>query len=499
MRLIALVFLFATSACVQEVEVCTTDDAGPNPVDLCGNNVIDQGEECDDGNPRNGDGCTNQCKVEPRPECGNGLIEGSENCDDGNNVDFDACGNDCQFTADNNDNWEDAEQTGLGNNIAGAIFPAGDSDFYRFEGEAGQWIFFTTEANEDDDDALIDTVITLYDSNRTRVAQNDDYDSDKADSRLVMRLPSTDTYYLKVEDAQNMNGGLQRGERNFTYTLKLQIMNLDSESVNLETENGNDAENAQVLTWSERYHYNWIVGDFADENDVDVFSFNIPTSEEAGDRTQFDMNIFKASASGNGATHKVGRVWVADSDGVIVARKTMPNDFETFSPNLAPGDYTFWVEHPGDSAGSNDFYTLLVYRRSDNDPETEEETNGSLASAESLSLSPNGSLKSAFFLAQLPEGDVDYFRVDLAASQRLSVVCRSRTSGSGVIDLSVAVHDADDNELSSDSEGSDKAYISDANAGLSEAGPLYIRLSKIGQVEDVRGHFVRCGVHSRNR
>ena len=211
------------------------------------------------------------------------------------------------------------------------------------------------------------------------------------------------------------------------------------------------------------------------------------------------MNIFKASASGNGATHKVGRIWVADSDGVIVARKTMPNDFETFSPNLAPGDYTFWVEHPGDSAGSNDFYTLLVYRRSDNDPETEEETNGSLASAESLSLSPNGSLKSAFFLAQLPEGDVDYFRVDLAASQRLSVVCRSRTSGSGVIDLSVAVHDADDNELSSDSEGSDKAYISDANAGLSEAGPLYIRLSKIGQVEDVRGHFVRCGVHSRNR
>jgi cysteine-rich repeat protein len=32
---------------------------------LCGNGVLDPGELCDDGNTKNGDGCSQFCKVEP--------------------------------------------------------------------------------------------------------------------------------------------------------------------------------------------------------------------------------------------------------------------------------------------------------------------------------------------------------------------------------------------------------------------------------------------------
>lgn len=66
------------------------------PAALCGNGDMDPGEECDDGNTSNGDGCDSTCHVEP--VCGNGSIEGGEECDDGvNNSDVlpDACRTDC--------------------------------------------------------------------------------------------------------------------------------------------------------------------------------------------------------------------------------------------------------------------------------------------------------------------------------------------------------------------------------------------------------------------
>jgi len=47
---------------------------------VCGNNVLEPGEECDDGNTTPCDGCSPTCQVE---RCGNGAIECHEECDDG--------------------------------------------------------------------------------------------------------------------------------------------------------------------------------------------------------------------------------------------------------------------------------------------------------------------------------------------------------------------------------------------------------------------------------
>jgi cysteine-rich repeat protein len=63
-------------------------DAGPQP-DLCGNGVLDPGEDCDDGNLEPTDECTDRCE---RARCGDGIVfAGVEACDDGNPVDTDAC------------------------------------------------------------------------------------------------------------------------------------------------------------------------------------------------------------------------------------------------------------------------------------------------------------------------------------------------------------------------------------------------------------------------
>lgn len=61
----------------------------------CGDGVVQEGEQCDDGNRSNRDNCLNNCK---RPVCGNGVREGYELCDDGDhNSDTkpDACRTNC--------------------------------------------------------------------------------------------------------------------------------------------------------------------------------------------------------------------------------------------------------------------------------------------------------------------------------------------------------------------------------------------------------------------
>src|SRR3989339_702494 len=72
---------------VQE-DGCTNECTRPR----CGDNIVQQNEQCDDGNLNNWDPCPNNCRL---PVCGNSIREGSEECDDGNRTDTDTCSNSC--------------------------------------------------------------------------------------------------------------------------------------------------------------------------------------------------------------------------------------------------------------------------------------------------------------------------------------------------------------------------------------------------------------------
>ncbi len=56
---------------------------------ICGNGLVEEGEQCDDGNLLDGDGCSPACRTPAI--CGNGTVEEDEACDDGNSVENDAC------------------------------------------------------------------------------------------------------------------------------------------------------------------------------------------------------------------------------------------------------------------------------------------------------------------------------------------------------------------------------------------------------------------------
>ncbi len=61
---------------------------------LCGNKIINGGENCDDGNTKDGDGCTAKCL---KNVCGDNVVwTGKEECDDGNKVNGDVCNNLCK-------------------------------------------------------------------------------------------------------------------------------------------------------------------------------------------------------------------------------------------------------------------------------------------------------------------------------------------------------------------------------------------------------------------
>jgi CSLREA domain-containing protein len=60
----------------------------------CGNAFTDPGEECDDGNPTDGDGCQHNCAL---PACGDGIVDLDEECDDGGTAAGDCCSPNCRW------------------------------------------------------------------------------------------------------------------------------------------------------------------------------------------------------------------------------------------------------------------------------------------------------------------------------------------------------------------------------------------------------------------
>lgn len=70
--------------------------ADAHPAAICGNGVVETGEECDDGNTNNGDGCSAECRYE---YCGDGIVQQAlgEQCDDGNYRNDDGCDMYCQI------------------------------------------------------------------------------------------------------------------------------------------------------------------------------------------------------------------------------------------------------------------------------------------------------------------------------------------------------------------------------------------------------------------
>ncbi|MDP2691325.1 MAG: DUF4215 domain-containing protein [bacterium] len=94
--ILAISYQFSGNSLQTQVIVSKNESLPVEPA-ICGNRILDLGEECDDGNTVSGDGCSATCQNEAAPiaVCGNGIIEVGEECDDGNTVSGDGCSATC--------------------------------------------------------------------------------------------------------------------------------------------------------------------------------------------------------------------------------------------------------------------------------------------------------------------------------------------------------------------------------------------------------------------
>lgn len=394
---------------------------------------------------------------------------------------------------DGNDSFGEADPITLGMPAEGrAISEPGDLDYYSFEGTEGQWISITTEANPDDDPEMVDTVLTLYDASMSQIAENDDaIPRANTDSEIITRLPADGTYYVLVQEFSTWFGDPDEGMPSFQYDLVVAELNTGSPAVTADAEGGDDVASAQALGYnvSAMGDFGLLVGGLRDASDVDVFSFSI-----TADKPFPQFTILPGGTEGMGSTATPTAVWVTDDTGAPVIGRIDPSQLDELSPALPEGDYLFWVEHGG-TEGANDFYVIKAFRFTQDNP-AETEPNDDAASAEALTFADDDGdgVRTGFFLAMLPDGDTDFFSIDVMDGEPVSIFCGSRTGGSGVVDLEVALTESDGSTVIESATETATEAVAIEEAAVSGAGTYLVRLTKGSQDAEVTGDWVRCGV-----
>ncbi len=504
MKRLNFLMIFALSAaCVQpqangDADAGPSEDAGNEVIAQCGDNRVEGDEECDDGNRRNGDGCSARCRTEQGPECGDGVVDPGEECDDGNDSNDDSCTNDCTLASDGNDDLSGA--TPMENGRAeGVINPAGDLDYYSFQGEEGAWMSISTEANQQDDPSKIDTAITLYDADGNQIADNDDaVPRRNTDSEILIKLPYTGTYHVMVQEFSTwtQQDMADEGSPDYTYTLNAFPLNLDAEIVTADSEA--DDQGVSVLGTTDN-GFGLGMGTFTAADEEDHFDITIVEADEGGNRN-VTFQLMPSGTDGYGSTANTVDMWVVNkADDSIVGRVSAEvGQNGEISPSLAPGDYRLTVAAPA-SLGDNPFYVFKIFvGSSDNAPELDDAANNTAEGAQALEFQDNNGRRSGFLMSTLSEGDVDYYSFDLRQGELISLACGSRSSGTGVIDLTVAIEDLEGNQEGTWTElPNEMLYVRDA--GVTQPGSYLLRLSAGSFDPEVTARNVRCGLHLNPR
>ena len=164
---------------------------------------------------------------------------------------------------DHGDTGKDATTVAFGQSAAGELEYEGDSDYFRFTAEAGQFYRIDVALG-----TLEDSYLGLFDTTEpytegSELAYNDDY-GDSYGSRIIWEAPSSGDYYAAV-------GGYGTG----TYTLTVALSDITDD-------HGETAENATAMTVGQS-----VAGELEYDDDLDVFRF---TAQE-GQLYQIDVAL----------------------------------------------------------------------------------------------------------------------------------------------------------------------------------------------------------------
>ncbi len=419
---------------------------------------------------------------------------------DGSTIDSSMGGPPDASSGDNNDSFGQAVPLTVDDTMGkgGAIDPAGDRDFYKFTGTAGQTVAINISANTMDNPMLVDTVIQLYDASMTQIAENDDaIPRINTDSEIIIKLPSSGDFYIEVMEYSDwaMMPPL-KGMPSFVYTLKVKSV-VAGTGVTIEpaTDPGNTAASAITSSAPGTNAFGILVGQFANATDVDVFQINVPAGKVA-----MLAAVMPGGAAGYGSTATPAPAELRDAAGAtVIARQ--PANASGMNPPLTSGNYLLYVSRTA-GMGANDFWVAkFITNMTDNPAETETVPgqNDTNATAQALTMMVNGGTHQGFILSHLTTmADVDEFSFTVpAGGAMVTAFCGSRSNGSGVTGLHGELRDSANAVVAGTSVNEDAAMgLSIAPMAMTPAGTYYLRLSKTGQDATVTGDWVRCGVRT---
>lgn len=125
--------------------------------------------------------------------------------------------------ADTNNTVSTATPISYGNNLPAQICPAGDLDYYSFQGASGDRVGIRVTAASTG--SSLDSYLSLYDSDGTSLlAENDDMVLyEQTDSIISYEIKRTGTYYLRVRSWDHPSSG----GSDYSYSLSLSMDNQD--------------------------------------------------------------------------------------------------------------------------------------------------------------------------------------------------------------------------------------------------------------------------------
>ncbi|HXF05773.1 MAG TPA: DVUA0089 family protein [Blastocatellia bacterium] len=285
--------------------------------------------------------------------------------------------------------------------VRGTINPAGDVDFFVFDGRRGQQLLVDIDAQTLTPPSSLDSVVTLMDSRGNQLAENDDADG-SLDSRLQVTLPSTGRYLIRIRHFD------QKGGPAYTYNAVVTLTEPGGGRLPVtEQEPNNTIQQANTITPNVT-----ISGSFGQFGDTDVFSF----SGRAGQRVTIVTRADRLAPPSPADTV----VSVLDAGGRQLATNNddpRGGTRDSFLEATLPSTGTFFVSLRDvfNRGGKSFVYEMDVTLMGTAGTSVESEPNDTFASANDID--PETTISATIN----PAGDVDVFSFEAQAGQFITV------------------------------------------------------------------------------
>ena len=356
-------------------------------------------------------------------------------------------------------------------------------DYYVFSGEAGAYYEITTDRGS----FSPDNVVVLYDSERNPIAQNDDggvWSGDGLDVRLIVRLPESGDYFLEVQDPYTPPGFFGSSFPLLFYHLTLRELTEDTPGIALARDDTEVAVSFETDAVSGYAHVT-LLADLGDGERT--FDF------EGGTDKVLIGHVLASGATGNGSSSGGGEVRVIDADEHALTSIDRALGQDDFHPPLQEESYRLTLAEI-DAPADNAFEAIDLVLIPDNPAEANEDDNGEQGSAEPIALEGT-TRRRGLVLMRLPEGDEDFFSIDVRAAEWVSVLCEAESGGSGVRGLHAELID-DTGVLGSGDETVDE-NLDIPLTQIPEAATVYLRMFTDGDSDGTEIEpWARCAINT---